>query len=274
MGSKTPSRGAWLCAIGLCVALHNGCETTENASVEEASVQPTPSTGEGAASVPSVPKYEAIEMDNGGRVRGRVRLSGRAPNLEDWLVEKDQGVCGTTTPNRSLRLGSGGAIENAVVSLAGITKGKPLQPLARVAQVEIVKCRLIPRHLLVPMGSTLEIVNSDPILHDIKARIGETSLFDRALPIRQFRIHEKLDYPGIVTLSSGAGHTWMSGYIVVQEHPYYATTDARGAYAIDGIPPGTYELRVWHELLAEQVSSVTVEPGTTATLDFELDSPN
>jgi hypothetical protein len=168
-------------------------------------------------------------------------------------------------------LGSGGAVEDAVVSLAGITKGKALQPLARVAQVEIVKCRLIPRHLLVPLGSTLEIVNSDPILHDIKARIGETSLFDRALPIRQFRIHEKLDYPGIVALSSGAGHTWMSGYLVVQEHPYYAKTDARGAYTIDAIPPGTYELRVWHELLAGQESSVTIESGATATVDFEID---
>jgi hypothetical protein len=241
--------------------------------LEEASPQQSPNTGEGTVSVPPVPEYEVIEMDNGGRVRGRVRLSGRAPILEDWSVEKDQGVCGTTTPNRSLRLGSGGAVENAVVSLAGITKGKPLQPLARAAQVEIVKCRLVPRHLLVPIGSSLEIVNSDPILHDIHARVGETKLFDRALPIRQFRIHEKLDYPGIVALSSGAGHTWMSGYIVVQEHPYYAKTDTRGAYTIDAIPPGTYELRVWHELLAAQESSVIIEPGLTVTADFELDPP-
>ena len=182
-------------------------------------------------------------------------------------------MCGETAPNRSLRLGSGGAVENAVVSLGGIARGKELQTLTRVAEIEIVKCRLVPRYLLVPIGSTLEIVNSDPILHDMQARVGETLLFDVALPIRNFRIHERLDYPGVVKLASGAGHTWMSAYVVVQEHPYYARTDARGAYTINAIPPGTYQLRVWHELLVGQGSSVIIESGATATADFTLEAP-
>lgn len=267
--SKTSRRGAWLCALGHCLALSVGCETTENAALEEAAPE-SQSSAENTGSGPPTLPYEVVDVDDGGRVRGKVQISGEVPILEDWLVEKDQGVCGETVPNRSLRLGAGGGVQNAVVSLQGITQGKELQPLSRVAEIEIVKCRLVPRHLLVPVGSTLEMVNSDPVLHDIQARVGETLLFDTALPIRQFRIHERLDDPGIVTLASGAGHTWMSGVVVVQAHPYFARTDAGGAYTIDDIPPGTYQLRVWHELLVGEESSVTVESGATATVDFAL----
>ena len=267
------SHGYWIITVSFCVALYVGCEKAEESPAKPTSSQ-SQSSSESEVSVPPQLQYEIVEVPDGGQVRGRVRISGPRPNLEDLPVGKDQEVCGETTPNRSLRLSSEGGVEGAIVMLVGITSGTELRPLSGVAEVEITKCRLVPRVLLVPLGSTLEIVNSDNILHDIQAQLGETMLFDVALPIQHFRTQWKLDLPGTVHLTSGAGHTWMSGHIVVKEHPYYASTDARGAYAIDAIPPGNYRLRVWHELLDGEESVLLIEPETTANVDFSLEAPD
>ncbi len=266
------SHGYRIITASLLVALYLGCEKAEESPARPISSQ-SQSSSESEVSVPSQFEYEVVEVPDGGQVRGRVRISGPPPNLEDLLVEKDQGVCGETTPNRALRLGPEGGVEDAIVMLAGITSGVGLRPLPGAAKVEITKCRLFPHVLLVPLGSTLEIVNNDSILHDIRAHLGETMLFDVALPIRHFRAQHRLELPGIVKLTSGAGHTWVSGYVVVKDHPYYARTDARGAYAIDAVPPGTYDLQVWHELLEGEESVLIVEPAATATVDFGLKAP-
>jgi Polysaccharide lyase family 4, domain II len=46
-------------------------------------------------------------------------------------------------------------------------------------------------------------------------------------------------------LSSAAGYFWMRGYLFVDDHPYYARTDANGAFTLDAVPPGKYELVCW-----------------------------
>ncbi len=267
------SHGYRIIAASLSVALYLGCEKAEESPVRAISSQ-SQSSSESEVSVPSQLEYEVVEVPDGGQVRGRVRISGPPPKLEDLLVEKDQGVCGETAPNRALRLSPEGGVEGAIVTLAGITSGVGLRPLPGPAKVEITKCRLFPHVLLVPLGSTLEIVNNDSILHDIRAHLGETMLFDVALPIQHFRAQHRLELPGIVNLTSGAGHIWVSGYVVVKDHPYYARTDARGAYTIDAIPPGSYDLRVWHELLEGEESVLIVEPDTTVTVDFSLEAPD
>lgn len=45
-------------------------------------------------------------------------------------------------------------------------------------------------------------------------------------------------------------------------NPYYALTDAEGKFKIDQIPPGTYQLVVWHPQTG---------PGTTKTVVVQPD---
>jgi protocatechuate 3,4-dioxygenase beta subunit len=47
-----------------------------------------------------------------------------------------------------------------------------------------------------------------------------------------------------------------------------AVTGEDGAYAITGIPPGTYEVTAWHEKLGESKGTATVPATGAATLDF------
>ena len=220
------------------------------------------------------PAYETIAVDEGGAVAGTVRLSASLPPPAETPVLKDQAICGEHTPDPSLESGKENTIANVVVSLVGVTQGKEMPALPAPAKLDQKQCVYIPHIQILPPGTSVDIYNSDPILHNVHAYMnGSNTIFNLALPVQGFRIRRRLDDPGLVSLKCDAGHTWMSGYIVVQEHPYYALTTADGAYLIEDIPAGEYRLRIWHEWLGESEVSVLIEPGTTTTIELELTAP-
>lgn len=65
-------------------------------------------------------------------------------------------------------------------------------------------------------------------------------------------------------------HSEMAGYVVSFENPYFAITDKDGNYAIEGIPPGKYTLKTWHEKLKEVSQAITVEAGKATDVNFDL----
>lgn len=65
-------------------------------------------------------------------------------------------------------------------------------------------------------------------------------------------------------------HEWMNAYLVPVAHPYFVVTDAGGAFEIDQVPPGTYALRAWHEMLGNTEKTVVVGTEVTATVNFDL----
>ena len=68
-------------------------------------------------------------------------------------------------------------------------------------------------------------------------------------------------------------HPWMSAYVGVFTHPFFAVTDESGKFSIEGLPPGTYEVEAWHEKLGVRTGSVTVATGSAATVDFSFAPP-
>jgi hypothetical protein len=67
-------------------------------------------------------------------------------------------------------------------------------------------------------------------------------------------------------------HPWMSAYIHVLPHPFFAMTGEDGTFKIRGLPPGEYELTVLHESSALQATPATAKiklaAGETKTADF------
>jgi len=62
-------------------------------------------------------------------------------------------------------------------------------------------------------------------------------------------------------------HPWMGAYCAVVAHPFYAVTKEDGAFAIDGLDPGEYEITAYHERLGKQTATVKVADGAV-TQDF------
>jgi hypothetical protein len=119
----------------------------------------------------------------------------------------------------------------------------------------------------------MEIVNNDPVLHNVhtySTREKHRTIFNIAQPIKGQRTPIRptlFKTRGIVMATCDAGHPWMSAYIVLADHPYYAVTDANGKYTLDNVPPGTYRLKMWHEGVA--ATRVEMENGKPKLYEYE-----
>ena len=65
-------------------------------------------------------------------------------------------------------------------------------------------------------------------------------------------------------------HAWMSGWLIITEHPYYAISDGQGKFLLEGIPPGEFTLKVWHEVLKETTQKIRVAPSERQEIVIEL----
>jgi len=255
-------RNALLAAVTVAALLAGGCR-------EEKRPEPPPAAPPSAAPTAASPAYEAVDVSGGGRVEGRVTFSGAKPKAEPRPITKDNATCGHgPKPSEQVLLGAGGALRNAVVTIEGIRRGK--KPAAAPPVLDQKKCDYIPHVQAVVSGATLDILNSDDILHNVHGYLdGKETLFNLAMPLKGQKIQKQLTKPGLVSLQCDAGHTWMSAYIVVVENPYFAVTGADGRFALDDVPPGTYKLKAWHEKLGNLEQQVTVAPAATASAAFE-----
>jgi plastocyanin len=128
----------------------------------------------------------------------------------------------------------------------------------------------IPHLLVVPVGATVDFLNSDSVAHNVfwTGISGNKKLGHNlgTWPKGEKRTF-KFDNPGVVPLLCNV-HPEMSAYVVVVSSSHYATTDANGEYAIQNVPDGAHNITVWHEGMKQQSKQVTVSGDTKA--DFNL----
>jgi hypothetical protein len=116
-------------------------------------------------------------------------------------------------------------------------------------------------------GAQLEIVNRDSLLHNTHGFGGGRTVFNVGLPTKDQKVKKSLKQAGIIQVMCDV-HDWMNGWIVVQDHPYFALTGEDGSFTINDIPPGTYTITAWHEKLAKRQAQVKVPVNGKARLDF------
>jgi plastocyanin len=155
---------------------------------------------------------------------------------------------------------------NAVVYVERI-EGKNFPPPKDPVVLNQKGKEFVPHVIPVQVGTTVNFVNGDPIAHNVFTPDKCAGKFDLgSWPQGETRSHTFTEPCDAVMLCKL--HPEMDGYVIVIETPYFAVTDAKGAYVIPGVPDGTYNLSVWHERLKKQTRSVIVRGGTTA--DFTL----
>lgn len=178
-------------------------------------------------------------------------------------VTIDQKVCGNELPNEAIVVDAQGRLANAVVILTGV-KGA-----AADAVVTNEKCRFGPRVQLARPKANIRTTSKDPVLHTTQAQLenGRT-IFNVAVPVPGLNISKPIGAAGTVRLSCNT-HPWMRGWVIVTDEAG-AVSGADGKFTIDNVPPGTYELRVWHEALKGAPQKVTVVAGKPTELNFHL----
>lgn len=219
--------------------------------------------------------YEIIEVEHGGTIEGTIRLDGPAPEPKGFnlITFPDPAYCGRISNGRGWRLlrdfvvNHEGGLKDAIVLLEGVQGGKPFD--VSVPLIEARDCMFQPFMTVVRNGHAVEVVNMDPVMHDIQGyetslEAGARVLFNTPLIMNAqhwrgdlHAIHNHApgkSLIGPIYLNKGRRtfymqcgfHAYMENWAVAVNNPYYALTDAEGKFKIEHIPPGTYQMVVWH----------------------------
>ena len=228
--------------------------------------------------------YEAIDVNDGGTLTGVVRFAGTPPKLAPLAVNKNREICGEEKASEALVVGADGGVRGTVVLIEGVTRGK--KPTGEVV-LDNHRCLFVSHVTALAAGEKARVKNSDSILHNTHGFMGKPTVFNLALPNKDqmVDITRRLTRPGVIRVLCDA-HPHMFAWMVVHDSPYVAVTDDHGAFKIDGIPPGSYKVTMWHEGFRPKgvdkdgrpayedpvtvTKEITVAPKGAATVDFEL----
>jgi plastocyanin len=212
----------------------------------------------------------------GGTITGHVTVRGRLPAVEPLHMGLDPTcleINGATPVNDDLVVASDGAVANAFVYITaglppGVAPGPPATPLV----VDQRGCRFVPHVLGVRAGQPIEFVNSDPTEHDVHAEPGPNGQFNRLQPLQGMRESHVFTEPDVMTLIKCDRHPWMSAYVGVMEHPYFAVTGADGRFTLSGVPDGHYTVAMWHERFGRIDREVAIVDHHETQADFLIDT--
>jgi hypothetical protein len=128
-----------------------------------------------------------------------------------------------------------------------------LEPLDR--QVQVVPPRrtemlqkdkqFLPHVVAISVGSAIDFPNLDPIFHNAFSNFSGQP-FDVGLYAPKTSRSVTFRHPGLVRVFCNI-HSTMSAVIAVLNTPWFAVTQASGVYSIANVPPGKYQLRIFHE---------------------------
>lgn len=206
-----------------------------------------------------------------GKITGKVTLSGAAPAAPKLKMDADP-VCAAAHPDgataEDIVVGDGGGVEYVFVYVKEGVKGT-FPAKAEPAVIDQKGCLYAPRVVGLQVGQPLKFTNSDQTLHNVHGMPKINAPWNFAMPkfVKQ-KENKDLTKPEVMIHVKCDVHPWMSGYVGVLDHPFFAVTGKDGSFTIDGLPPGEYTVEAWQEKLGTQTAKVKVEAGAAAKQDF------
>ena len=250
---------ASLVALACFAAL--GCDEKKEGA-QPATPAPT-TTAAPASGATAAPASGAAALPSGDRgdVKGTVVVTGKIPAMEDLKRNSDAFCAKKQMKDESVIAGKKGELANVVVHINGLPATAPPAEKASLSQDD---CMYRPRVQGVVDGQKLEIRNGDPVLHNVHTYEGARTLFNVAQVPGTPNIEKTFTQNGVMLKFKCDVHQWMTGYVWVQNNPYFAVSNDKGEFEIKGVPAGKYEIEAWHERFGAKKGEVTVAANGTA----------
>ncbi|HEX9703888.1 MAG TPA: carboxypeptidase regulatory-like domain-containing protein [Gemmatimonadales bacterium] len=215
----------------------------------------------------------APASQQGATVTGRVKFTGTRPT-NPRVDMSEEAACKakyTTAPPtaETVVVNANGTLANVFVYVkTGLPAGAKYPAPATPVVIDQDGCRYHPHVLGIMVGQTLEIRNSDPVLHNIKAKATKNRPFNVSQPSAGMKTNRTFAAPEVMVALECNVHGWMNAFVGVLPHPFYAVTGADGSFSLKGLPAGTYTIEAWHEKYGTQTATVTVTGTETKTADL------
>jgi plastocyanin len=148
----------------------------------------------------------------------------------------------------------GRPLADAVVSLAPLSKHLPVRPMSGV-EIAQTHRQFAPQVTVVTVGTSIAFPNHDTVRHHVYS-FSPVKTFELKLYSGVPASPVLFDKPGIAVLGCNI-HDDMVAWVVVVDTPLFARSGPNGQAEIADVPPGNYELRVWHSELAAAAAPLT-----------------
>lgn len=234
----------------------------------------SPSTS-APASTPAPGAWFEPDPATVGRIVGRVLIEGRLPRAaQSSVVDMDgdplcdalhpvplrEEIVATSQAPDGMRLG------HVFVYLREGLEGKRFAPPTEPVTIEQRGCWFAPRILGIQVGQPFEVINADPLTHNIHPLAQINRDWNQSQSPEDPPLKRRFSHPEVMIRVKCNIHPWMRAWVGVVPHPYFALTGREGAFDLTRVPPGTYLLEAWHEALGRIEQRVTVDPKGTSEL--------
>jgi plastocyanin len=214
--------------------------------------------------------FEPVNRGPQSRLSGTVTLVGDVPEARRIDLSADP-FCAEQSPNATTEyfVVNDGKVANVLVYVTNETlrTSDSFLSFANSVVLERSKCRFEPRVLGIQVGQPLEIVNRDKTVHNTHPYPKVNLEWNMSQPAFT-ALTQAFERPEVFIPVGCNQHPSEKAFISVFNHPFFAVTDKRGNYKIEGLPPGSYKVVAMHEKLGEKSVELAVTGGTAQSVDF------
>ncbi len=157
-------------------------------------------------------------------------------------------------------------LPETVVYLKQVPMPSP-RPEPKKVSIDQKGLRFVPHMVAINVGDSVEFQNHDAVDHNVFTPDNEGYNLGMIRPSAAGSYEFK--QPGVYTQLCSV-HAEMLAYVFVGDNPYHAVVDAKGAFKLEHVPPGSWTIAVWNSHLKAADQTVTVAEGKAAEVDFSL----
>jgi plastocyanin len=217
-------------------------------------------------------------------ITGTVTLQGKPNSQDETFVAKASG-CGESPirHTENWKVGPKGELGDVVVWIVDPKVSRPLGYATATPPVKQIGCRYVPHVLVVRAGESFQIINADPTLHNVRAKVYDgprkppgADVFNFGQATQGQTDEREFDDPGIYTLQCDV-HAWMQCWVMVLPKailPFDAVTDTDGKFKIIGgetLDDGDYKIDAWHPRFAQTLEQTIHVKNGAANVNFQFD---
>lgn len=251
--------------VALALAAHSSLTSTTASSVDTGDpstplAATTPSSKGGPDKVPN----ESVV----GNVKATIRLEGKPPppkelNLGTCTADVKGPVYADTV------LAKDGKLQNVFV---WIKKGIDATKAPAAPQEPIVMdqkgCMYAPHVVGARVGQKIVFLNSDPVPHNVRTVLGEDTLFNEMMTTKGTRLTKVVDKEQVPARAKCDIHPWMSAFVGVVAHPWFAVSNDKGEIELVNVPEGDLEIEAWHEAYGRTSKPVKVKARDSVVVEL------
>ena len=209
-------------------------------------------------------------------ISGMVRFEGQAPIRKKLNVTSDHSVCHPESAppplSETLIVNGNGTVKNVVVYVSKGLARYRFEKNTTPAKFDQVRCVYVPHVQPVQVGQPLHVRSSDDTSHNVhwkSEKNGDMNISQTSagmVDVTSFKV--KRQEIGTARFECEI-HGWMTSYVPIFKHPFFAMTGDDGSYSLPKrLPAGKYTLSTWHEKLGTKSVVIEVKDGESKTVDF------